>query len=707
MASIANLLHSNPLVDKATVDNEQPTPGYLYSEINKLTFNGGSTNERLLGHLLVKLKIDSAAVKIKVLLIIKYLLEHGHPHFQKLMQQKVDDIRACLEYRAPPDPLRGDAPTRLVRDKAQAVMNLMYEVRSDASMELNTNSNEAQTMESKNFGALPVRSLSSSEPARGGQGYGGGPSSGFNRSTSSIEGGFRPVSKANTNNKTIVEDFLGSLKTGFGWNKPVKKPGPGPQTSYNPNQFSTARNYNSHKGLFAISDHTTTTTDAAFNSSGSIDTSKPAGGWDDGASVQDEEFRGTPEYALVDSFCIPPSNVRIQPSIQQVKSFIQQAQGLNVPLVCYLLVQQLSDQNWKKRLRALYAAHELVVADIQPSAEFFLSDSIFPALTAQSSSAQKTVRDKANQLIVTLNPDYQVTLSSSNQPEDGGDGNQDVDDTGSLFGDLQISDGSSTASPFGNGFNSGSGNKNMFVPNSGTAISLLDFSGTNSASIYSSGSTPVLPLASGVSLTPTKTTSQKQQVQPNNISAPQRSSSVPILPFDTNPSSADVTRPRQSSKTLLEPIFDPKSQQKVAQREIDAAYQQSMYYPGGLYPYPGAMYPGYPGAFNPLYGTQPQVGALYAQPYGGVGVGVGINNLGGANLSSPATNVSLLGSPSSNSTVSFSGLGSLGTPTATTTATANASINVSSESTAFDFVNLSSEKSQESSEGAFDFVKNS
>lgn len=67
-------------------------------------------------------------------MIMKYLLEKGHPEFQRFMRGQADDLKPCVstlpgslhflfcllsDYRGPPDPLRGDAPSRLVREKAQ------------------------------------------------------------------------------------------------------------------------------------------------------------------------------------------------------------------------------------------------------------------------------------------------------------------------------------------------------------------------------------------------------------------------------------------------------------------------------------------------------------------------------------------------------------------------------------------------------------
>lgn len=93
--------------------------------------------------------MPSAAVKVKSLLICKHLLEKGNPHFQKELQHNVNAIRACLgnssfpffwlpagtsffffsnyvDFRGPPDPVRGDAVYKAVRDKATVCLSYLY-----------------------------------------------------------------------------------------------------------------------------------------------------------------------------------------------------------------------------------------------------------------------------------------------------------------------------------------------------------------------------------------------------------------------------------------------------------------------------------------------------------------------------------------------------------------------------------------------------
>jgi hypothetical protein len=104
--------------------------------------------ESIQDYLLKRLSTDSAAVKLKTLRVTKCsracnyatnftdLIDKGNRHFKRDLTRRIDVLRdaACTHvsfcashpaaYRGPPDPLRGDAPYRLVREEAQVLTDL-------------------------------------------------------------------------------------------------------------------------------------------------------------------------------------------------------------------------------------------------------------------------------------------------------------------------------------------------------------------------------------------------------------------------------------------------------------------------------------------------------------------------------------------------------------------------------------------------------
>ena len=84
------------LVSKATADSAEPTPGYMFNEIARITHASVDACLQLENFLLKRLKKDSVHVKLKVLRVIKHCCQHGHATFRREMQRHTTDIKECL-----------------------------------------------------------------------------------------------------------------------------------------------------------------------------------------------------------------------------------------------------------------------------------------------------------------------------------------------------------------------------------------------------------------------------------------------------------------------------------------------------------------------------------------------------------------------------------------------------------------------------------
>ena len=84
------------LVSKATADSAEPTPGYMFNEIARITHASVDACLQLENFLLKRLKKDSVHVKLKVLRAIKHCCQHGHATFRREMQRHTTDIKECL-----------------------------------------------------------------------------------------------------------------------------------------------------------------------------------------------------------------------------------------------------------------------------------------------------------------------------------------------------------------------------------------------------------------------------------------------------------------------------------------------------------------------------------------------------------------------------------------------------------------------------------
>eukprot|EP00451_Oxyrrhis_marina_P038327 CAMPEP_0204364648 /NCGR_PEP_ID=MMETSP0469-20131031/41307_1 /ASSEMBLY_ACC=CAM_ASM_000384 /TAXON_ID=2969 /ORGANISM="Oxyrrhis marina" /LENGTH=139 /DNA_ID=CAMNT_0051353593 /DNA_START=46 /DNA_END=462 /DNA_ORIENTATION=- len=118
---------SRGLLNKATASDDAPPPGYLFGEIARQTFNSPDESREIAEYLLKKLQKDQPNVKLKCLRVIKHVCEQGKPDFKREIQRRAEVVKACLQYRSTPDPLKGDQPSKAVRDEADAALKCIFD----------------------------------------------------------------------------------------------------------------------------------------------------------------------------------------------------------------------------------------------------------------------------------------------------------------------------------------------------------------------------------------------------------------------------------------------------------------------------------------------------------------------------------------------------------------------------------------------------
>lgn len=118
------------ILNKATSPDGTATPGYLFDEIAKVTHDP-LANDRLIEYLLRRLESPSANVKAKVLNIIKHVCRKGNPAFRRAWQRESAVIKAHLQFHGPADPLRGDEPSKRVREGAKEALEAVFDSGRD------------------------------------------------------------------------------------------------------------------------------------------------------------------------------------------------------------------------------------------------------------------------------------------------------------------------------------------------------------------------------------------------------------------------------------------------------------------------------------------------------------------------------------------------------------------------------------------------
>ncbi|XP_010734627.3 AP-4 complex accessory subunit Tepsin isoform X2 [Larimichthys crocea] len=119
-------LQKVPTLMKATADDENPCPGYLFQEIGKISHESSGCGQCLLEYLLERLQVESCNVKLKVLKIFVHLCGHGSNHFLTELRRNSTFIQQASVYSGPPDPIHGTALYQKVRNTAQEVARLLF-----------------------------------------------------------------------------------------------------------------------------------------------------------------------------------------------------------------------------------------------------------------------------------------------------------------------------------------------------------------------------------------------------------------------------------------------------------------------------------------------------------------------------------------------------------------------------------------------------
>jgi hypothetical protein len=143
-------------INRATSSDDSPTPGYLFGEIAGMTLSSYEACVQLEDYLLKRLQKNDSNIKYKALNVIKHTVREGRPEFKRNMGKHVNEIKACLEFRGPPDPLRGDEPYRKVRHAARETLDAIFE--SSAPQTSNSSALNATKTRIQGFGSDPLPS---------------------------------------------------------------------------------------------------------------------------------------------------------------------------------------------------------------------------------------------------------------------------------------------------------------------------------------------------------------------------------------------------------------------------------------------------------------------------------------------------------------------------------------------------------------------
>ncbi|KAL1569464.1 ribonuclease Z [Salvia divinorum] len=115
------------MVDDATSDEDKVTPVYKLEEIcDLLRSSHPSIVKEVSQFILKRLDHKSPIVKQKALRVIKYAVGKSGAEFRREVQRNSVAVRQLIHYRGQPDPLKGDALNKSVRETAQETLSALF-----------------------------------------------------------------------------------------------------------------------------------------------------------------------------------------------------------------------------------------------------------------------------------------------------------------------------------------------------------------------------------------------------------------------------------------------------------------------------------------------------------------------------------------------------------------------------------------------------
>lgn len=356
------------LLTRATSDESDPTPGYMFPEINKISFESGACCEDLVGWLVDRLSDKSCHVKLKVLRVMKYCVTCGHPQFRHSLRKKSQIIAETTKYSGPPDPLHGNAPYMSVRQEAKELSSVLF------TTDENDSSVVASVTSSQHHQQMPGGMGSSGSGTM--QGFGNTAFASSKSFGDTIRDGLQELAYRATGmdlGHTDVTFETVSSVSPFPNYRPVVIPSSNIDRQFSPaealkNKTSLSKTPTKHRrgvagGGWEDEDAEHVTAVNVHAAELSVLSSSSAAGTDcdsNGISPHLEDW--TAEARLVNDFL--QNTGEVIPRRNQLDCFVSSCSSVNCDKVVELLCQCLDDKSHNSALKSLLALEWLLMTDL-------------------------------------------------------------------------------------------------------------------------------------------------------------------------------------------------------------------------------------------------------------------------------------------------------------------------------------------------------
>ncbi|KAK8584815.1 hypothetical protein V6N13_138761 [Hibiscus sabdariffa] len=372
------------MIDGATSDEDKVTPVYKLEEICELLRSSHiSIVKEMSEFILKRLDHKSPIVKQKALRLIKYAVGKSGVEFRREMQRNSVAVRQLFHYKGQPDPLKGDALNKAVRETAHETISAIF-------------------AEENNTTKPP-------------------PADDFNKR---IEGfGNTNFEMPSNEKKSFLSEVVGigssSIKQGissFTQGHSVRKNDNGNYKS--PTLRRSLTTEIDHSDRYDPVELRNETRGASRNTS--------SGPWGQDSSVLKAETSvesssnhsgsKTREERLLETI-VTSGGVRLQPTRDAIQAFLVEAAKLDALALSHALESKLLSPVWQVRMKAMCVLESILRR--KEDEHFIIVASYFTEnkdiVLRCSESPQASLREKANKVLILLNGEQAGGLASNSE----------------------------------------------------------------------------------------------------------------------------------------------------------------------------------------------------------------------------------------------------------------------------------------------------
>ncbi|XP_047324954.1 protein MODIFIED TRANSPORT TO THE VACUOLE 1 [Impatiens glandulifera] len=363
------------MIDAATSDDDKVAAVYKLEEICELLRSSHVSIVKEIAEFIFKrLENKSPIVKHKALRVIKYAVAKSGSEFRREMQRNSAAIRQLIHYKGQPDPLKGDALNKAVREIAQEVLSAIFSSEDNSK----PTTAESLTKRIQGFGNTNFETHSPSEDKKSFL------SEVVGIGSATIKHGLSSLSQS----QSMRKNDTGTYKS--------------------PNlRRSLTRETNASDSYDQTEYHGESHTAPRFSES----TNSRSWGQDVGKNSPETSngvnhpspVEKSREERLLETI-VTSGGVRLQPTRDALQVFLLEASKLDALALCRALLSKLQSPLWQVRMKAVCVAEAILRKkddDLAVIAASYLEDNR-DVIVACSESPQASLREKANKVLSLL-----------------------------------------------------------------------------------------------------------------------------------------------------------------------------------------------------------------------------------------------------------------------------------------------------------------